>query len=164
MGDEVGPQEKKTVEVPQIDIVKGMLEKLTDGVATGMNDLRLGQQETNGKVDNLTGEVAKARTDISDATGRIARLEGRVDDIDTWKKNDSDRVKALATTTSQNDADHDAELAKERAAREALAADVATLLAIGNRLDGALKSNTAKQALAILIAVVGAYLTSKGLK
>lgn len=135
------PDEKPTLEIPKVDPNLAMLTEIREGVrslANGMNELHLWKDEAN----------------------------ARLDAFERWRQRTSDRVRGLDASTSENDLAHEAQLAQERAAREALAKQVSDLINIANRIEGAFsKVSENKWVQRILIGVallIMSWLASKG--
>lgn len=104
MAEDDKPPERPTTKIDQTEILKGLVKNLTDSMNTGFARI-----ET--KLDD----------GITDVTKRIIRLESWKEDVDSRMTKNSERVRGQ----SEVDVAHEAELAKERLAREELAKEVA---------------------------------------
>ncbi len=144
------PAEKPTV---QLAAVPDWAIELTKSVKSGFDEVRR---------DLETVKAEGQRTNL-----RLTRQEVRMDDVETRLANNSIRAKS----TTQQDMEQDAQLAQERAAREALAVKVDDIaktneaqLAILARLDKIASNPTVKLILFALGTIATGYLASKGLK
>ncbi len=135
-------------------------------------------------VGETKSEVHKLTVKVDTTDERLARVEGRLVVLETAPvlsivpsvppppQLTSVKVRALIDdTTSQMDLEHDAQLAQERAAREALATKVDALtetqqtqLAILSRLDKITSNPLVKTVLTILGTAFATWAASKGLK
>jgi hypothetical protein len=152
MSQDEMPEQPKTAQLPAADPVQVLLMQLRNQMTAGFN-------ETRADLESVKNEGQ--RTNL-----RLTRLEMRQDDVETRLTRSSDGVRGL----SQHDVEHDAQLAQEKAAREALATKVDDLsasqelqLAILGRLDKLAANPTVKVILFALGTIATGYLASKGL-
>jgi predicted nucleic acid-binding Zn-ribbon protein len=155
MSDDM-PEQPKTKEIPAAKPEDILLAELRSGFRTV--NARLDVQDAT--LDNVVREGQ--RTNV-----RLTRIEERVDEVETRMGRTSSRVKEV----SQADLAHDAQLAQERAAREALAQKVDALdakqdtqLAILTRLDGIAKNPLVKTIAAMLATAFVTWLATHGIK
>lgn len=177
MSDEK-PPEKPTTQLPA---VPDWAIELTKSVRLGFGDVQKRLDEQDVKLDNQDAKLDKVVTEGIESNTRLTRIEVRVDgverhvgDLESRVGRASNRVREV----SQSDLDQSAQLAQERAAREALAADAAAVkkdvtelkqsqelqLAILTRLDKIAANPNLKIILAVLATAATAWLANKGLK
>jgi hypothetical protein len=120
MADEDKPPERPTAKLDQTEILKGLVKNLTDSMATGFAKME-----------------AKIDEGFSDFQKRITRVEAWKDEVDARMNRSSERVRGQ----SEVDLAHEAKIAAEIMAREALAQKVD---AIDKNLTE-VKTETAKQ-------------------
>lgn len=118
--------------------------------------------------DTVNANVALVSNDVDIVKRRIASVEERQSDLEEWRRHTSERVRGIATQTSDADLTQAAKLADEIVARQELAKKVDSLdakqdmqLAILTRLDSVAKNPLVKgiaQALGI------AFLTWLGMR
>jgi hypothetical protein len=134
-----------TVSIPKADPALILLTQIKLSMDAGFTEVRsdLESVKNEGQRTNL----------------RLTRQEVRMDDVEVRLGHNSLRAKA----ESSHDLEQDAQLVQERAAREALAAKVDTLLAIGERLDKLAKNPIAKVVGTILAFTLAGYAASHGI-
>lgn len=96
------PEENPTVEIPKVDPIVELTRAIKEG-----------QARTDANFELLGGE--------------LQGLANRVTELEAARGRASNRARSIEQATSENDLAHEAQLAQERAAREALAAKVETL-------------------------------------
>lgn len=116
------PPERPTAKLDQTEILKGLVKNLTDSMATGFARIE-----------------AKLDDGISDVTKRIIKLESWKEDVDTRMNRSSERVRGQ----SEVDLAHEAKIAAEIQAREALARDLAATKADVAEVKADTKAQTA---------------------
>jgi hypothetical protein len=143
------PSQPTTVQLPA---VPPWAIELTKSVKTGIAELR--------------ADVALVSNDLGIVKDRVTILESRRNDDDARAARISGGVRNLSTT----DAEQSAQLAQERAAREALATKVdelattnVTQLAILTRLDKVASNPTVKLLMFAIGTIVTGWLAGKGL-
>ncbi len=113
-------------------------------------------------VTAITREVLGLRADVallsSDFARDIGEVRVRVLTLEEARRRNSDR----ARSASQMDLAHDAQIAQERMAREALSEKVETLLGIAKRLDKIASNPLAKTLAAMLATALVTWLASHG--
>lgn len=120
MADEDKPPERPTAKLDQTEILKGLVKKLTDSMATGFAKME-----------------AKIDEGFSDFQKRMTRVEAWKDEVDARMNRSSERVRGQ----SEVDLAHEAKIAAEIQAREALAHKVETI----DKNLTEVKTETAKQ-------------------
>lgn len=123
-------------------------------------------------VEELIRNLGTAMADGFQVLGvRIGRLEPRLDELEAWRKNNSDRVRGLAQKTSDADMGHDAKLAVEIVARHALEMKVDaindkqnTQLALLSDIARFSKNPIVKQIFTAIGTALLSYLAMKGIK
>lgn len=165
------PKQPTTKELPA---VPEWAAELTRSVKTGFGEVhkRLDDQDT--KLDKVVTEGIESNTRLTRIEVRVDGVERHVGDLEARVGRASHRVREQ----SQTDVEQSAQLAQERAAREALAADSAAVkhdvtelkqsqelqLAILTRLDKIAANPNLKIILAVLATAATAWLANKGLK
>ncbi len=117
--------------------------------------------------DDLIRDLGTSMVQGFQAIGkRFETIEERQDAFETWRKNNSERVKGIEATTSSADLAHDAALAKEITDRQSLAAEVAAIkgqnsaqLVILQRLDAIADKPVVKRLAWLAVAVATGWLT-----
>jgi len=149
------PEQPKTTQVPREDILQAQLKQLLDRVGEGF-----------GKVDVLVVDVTRLTGTVELVSNDLGIVKDRVTILESERSKLSGGVRGLSTT----DAEQAAQLAQERAAREAIAAEVADLkatqalqLAILARLDKVASNPTVKVLGGMLLTALVTWLASKGL-
>lgn len=117
-----GPDNKPTTQVSREAVLNERLDRIVDGIAA-----------VSGQVDRLDGSVSLVINDVTIVKDRIAMIERRTEQLETAGTRRSDAVKAVDARTSAQDMEQAAQLAQERAAREALAKEVKQLTEINSK-------------------------------
>lgn len=120
MPDADKPPERPTAKLDQTEILKGLVKNLTDSMATGFAKME-----------------AKIDEGFSDFQKRMTRVEAWKDEVDARMNRSSERVRGQ----SEVDLAHEAKIAAEIQAREALAHKVETI----DKNLTEVKTETAKQ-------------------
>lgn len=154
------PDEKPTVELDGIEILKGMLREVGE-------NMRAEFRVTNANIDSLSYEV-------------IA-IKGRVGSLEEWRANEerralrhSERVAALDERTSSNDLSHEATIAiiqtevqATKAKVDSLETKVDTVLVdvglMAKSVNSIVASPKAKMVASAIVAWLLGYLASKGI-
>lgn len=147
-----------TVKLLAVDPVQELLIQLRQGMRDGFTGV-------SARLDKQDEVLSTVSTEGVEANTRLSRLERRVEDLEGRISRNSDRARAA----SDMDLSHEVQLAEERAAREALAAQVVNLhesqaiqLAILTRLDSISKNPLVKVLGGMLLTAVIAWLASHG--
>lgn len=122
MSEKDQPDTNPTVSIPLGEIVNAQLKQLLDGQRVQHEEISAGFKRLETNIEVVANEVGVVK-------GRLGMVENRQNEIDEWRKNNSERVRTLAGTASSNDLAHDAKLAQEIIERQALAADFAAIKA-----------------------------------
>ncbi len=145
------PEQPKTTQIPAISPIEVAITQLTRTVESGIRELR--------------ADVGLVSNDLSIVKDRVGIIESWKNDQDARASRTSAGVRSLSTT----DAAHEAQLAQERAAREALAKEVSDLkatnetqLAILGRLDKVASNPLVKTLGAMLATAVITWLATHG--
>ncbi|MBA2683258.1 MAG: hypothetical protein H0U66_02030 [Gemmatimonadaceae bacterium] len=117
------PESKPTVAINSTDIIKAQLTRLIDKVDEQTTTLKEHRSETADSFKHLTADVELVSSDLSIVKSRVTILESYKNDADARATRTSARVQQA----SQVDLEQASQLARERAAREALAKRVADL-------------------------------------
>lgn len=116
------PPERPTAKLDQTEILKGLVKNLTDSMATGFAKME-----------------AKIDEGFSDFQKRMTRVEAWKDEVDARMNRSSERVRGQ----SEVDLAHEAKIAAEIQAREALARDLAATKADVAEVKAETKAQTA---------------------
>jgi len=161
MSDEKPPENQPTTkEIPRVDPVMEMLKQLREAQDAGFR--------------TLGADIQLVSNDVTIVKDRVGLVEQRVGVLEESRTRTSNGVRQL----SSHDSEQDAQLAQERAAREAVAAELASVkakvvdlsasnevqLAILTRLDKVASNPHIKLILAVLGTAATTWLASKGLK
>lgn len=160
------PEAKPTLQIPKAEIAEGLLRSVERAVTVGFADVKQ-------RLDSQDTQLEMVMKEGQRTNSRLTLIEGRVEDVESRMSRASTGVRGL----SQTDATHDAQLAQERSAREALAIEVAavkadvtavktemsTQTAILTRLDKVASNPTVKVILFALGTIATGYLASRGL-
>lgn len=157
MSDDM-PEQPKTAQLPAADPVQVLLLKMQRSIESGFVavDHRLDRQEST---------LAKVANDGVETNTRLARVEVRVEAAERSVGELEGRIGRTSTRVreaSQVDMEQDAQLAQERAAREALAAKVDKLVGIGERLEKVTSNPTVKVLAGMLATAALTWLASHG--
>ena len=147
------PDEKPTVELDGIEILKGMLREVGE-------NMRAEFRVTNANIDSLSYEVSA--------------IKGRVGSLEEWRANEerralrhSERVAALDERTSSNDLSHEATIAIIQTEVQATKAKVDTVLVdvglMAKSVNSIVASPKAKMVASAIVAWLLGYLASKGI-
>lgn len=143
------PPEKPTLEIPkasETEILIGEIRSLRVGQETGFRQVNL-------SLDLMAGDIRRAHQRIDANDEELRALAGR-------QSSNSMRVREA----SQQNLEQDAELAKEKLAREALAAKVDTVLAIGTRFEKLIDRPLVKVLGFILLSAATTYAAAHGIQ
>lgn len=113
------PEQPKTQQLPAADKNEILLAELKVLVVSGFKDL-------DSKVDRVETNLGIVSDDVRVTKDRLANAESRLGTLESRASMTSDRVRSA----SQVDLDQASQLAQERAAREALADEVAETKAL----------------------------------
>jgi hypothetical protein len=139
------PEQPKTTKLQAADPALVLLTQIKAAMEAGF-------RETNANIDLVSGDLNTVKAEVRA--------------IQTWKGEQEARASRhslQAKAESSHDLEQDAQLAQERAAREALATKVDTLLAIGERLDKLAKHPVAKVVGTIIAVTLAGYAASHGI-
>lgn len=147
------PDEKPTVEVDGIEILKGMLREMRE-------DMRSEFRSTNANIQVVSHDV----TTLKNRVGTLERW--RADEEGRARRN-SERVQAIDDRSSSNDLAHEANIAAIRVDVESTKKKVDTVLLdvglMAVNVNKIVASPKAKMAASAIIAWLLGYLASKGL-
>ena len=161
MSDEIKPpmpEQPKTMQLPAADKNEILLAELKALVVSGFNSV-------NAKVDRVETNLGIVSDDVRVTKDRLANAENRLSTLETRAQTTSE----FARAASKTDLEQAAQLAQERAAREALATKLdelstsqATQLAILGRLDRIAKNPIVKTLAAMLATAAITWLAAHG--
>jgi hypothetical protein len=161
MSDDVKPPEKPTVRMEQ---VPDWAVALSQSVNVGFRSVNERLDKLEGSDKSISDEVQRLSRDVVDL-----RADGRRFDEDIRRL--SERTKDTSARASQGDLEQASQLAQEKVAREALAAEVADLkatnatqLAILGRLDKVASNPLVKTLGAMLATALITYLATHGIQ
>lgn len=157
------PEAKQTKQLDKSEIMQAQLTQVLARLGDGF-----------GKVDTLVLDVSRLSTDVVRLTGTVDLVSndlGIVKDRVTILEAERTKLSGGVRGLSTSNAEQDAQLAQERAAREALATEVKALttmqetqLAILGRLDKVASNPVVKTVVTILGTAFATWAASKGLK
>lgn len=118
-------------------------------------------------IHNLTNTVLDGFAAMGD---RMALVEKRQDGFESWRRNNSDRVRGLAKQSSESDLSQDAKLSAEIIARRDLEKKVDAIdvkqneqIAILGRIEALAKNPIVKQVLTAVGTAIIVWLAQKGI-
>lgn len=146
---------------------------MAEGDAPAQADIGARLQEIlSGQVEGfraMRADLSLVANEVDTVKERIGTLEERTNAIDGWRKNNSERVRGLAEQTSEHDLTHDAKIASEIVARQALEMKVDGLVAatsaqtaILQRIERLASNPIVKQAATAIGAAILTWLAAKG--
>jgi len=157
------PPQPTTKELPAPSKDEVLFAELKSLLVRGLGEL---DTKVAAGFTNVRADIAVVADDVRVTKDRVSNLETRTASLEGRAQTVSERVRGASAA----DLSHDAKLAAEITAREALAADVATIkstneaqLAILARLDKVASNPTVKVVLFLIGTLVTGYLAQKGI-
>lgn len=121
--------------------------------------------------DKVNANISLVSNEVDLVKDRIGVIEGRQSELYAWRRSNSERVRGIASQTSETDMAHDAKLAGEIVARQSLAAKVDDLdtkqdrqLLILESLQRIASNPVIKQIATAIGTAILVWLAAKGIK